>query len=113
MGCPWILRIKLQARLVNNLVFYLPKASCGRHGSPKTSRRDGGGGVNHPAYQVPPALILLPAEGGKIKVYICAIKYHTSFQILYSVVVEEETEAHQPPGPLFASPRLSLLSPSL
>lgn len=69
--------------------------------------------MNHPAYQVPPALILLPAEGGKIKVYTCAIKYHTSFQILYSVVVEEETEAHQPPGPLFASPRLSLLSPSL
>lgn len=53
-----------------------------------------GGMVNHPAYQVPPALILLPVEGGKIKVYFCAIKCHTSFQILYSVVVEEETEAH-------------------
>lgn len=51
--------------------------------------------MNHPAYQVPPALILLPAEGGKIKVYICAIKYHSSFQILYSVVVEEETEARR------------------
>ena len=29
---------------LNNLVFYLPKASCCRHWGPKTSRRDGGGG---------------------------------------------------------------------
>ena len=39
---------------VNNLVFYLPKASCCRHWGPKTSRRDGGGG-SHPASQVLPA----------------------------------------------------------
>lgn len=66
--------------------------------------------MNHPAYQVPPALILLPAEGGKIKVYTCAIKYHTSFQILYSVVVAEETEAHQPP---WASIRQSKVKPTV
>lgn len=66
--------------------------------------------MNHPAYQVPPALILLPAEGGKIKVYICAIKYHTSFQMLYSVVVEEETEAHQTP---WASIRQSKVKPTV
>ena len=39
---------------VNNLVFYLPKASCCRHWGPKTSRSDGGG-VSHPASQVLPA----------------------------------------------------------
>lgn len=44
------------------------------------------------------------------KVYICAIKYHTSFQILYSVVVEEETEAHQPP---WASIRQSKVKPTV
>lgn len=31
LGCHWFLRMKLQAKLVNNLVFYLPKASCCRH----------------------------------------------------------------------------------
>lgn len=80
MGCHWFLRIKLQARLVNNLVFYLPKASCCRHRGPKTSRGMEEGGVSHPAYQVLPAPILLLAGGGKgDKVYICGISISPVF----------------------------------
>ena len=60
---------------VNNLVFYLPKASCCRHWGPKTSRRDGGGGGPSclPSAACP---ILLPTGDGRVdKVYPCIIKH--------------------------------------
>lgn len=54
-----------------------------------------GGGVNHPAYQVLPAPILLLAGGGKgDKAYTCDISISPVFRHYnYSVLVEEETEA--------------------
>ena len=64
---------------VNNLVFYLPKASCCRHWGPKTSRRDGGGGEPSclPGAACP---ILLPAGDGRVdRVDTCTIKYVLSF----------------------------------
>lgn len=41
--------------------------------------------MNHPAYQVPLALILLPAEGGKIKVYfLCHQVSHQFSDTIFS-----------------------------
>jgi len=52
-------------------------------------------GMNHPAYKVPPGLFLFPLGRGKgDKVHICTIKLIPWFQILYSVILEEEIEAH-------------------
>lgn len=65
-GVPPILRMKkLQVRLVNNLVFYLLKASCCRRGGPQTSKTDIGRRGKPLCYQVLPAPTLLSAGGGK------------------------------------------------
>ena len=86
---------------VNNLVFYLPKASCCRHWGPKTSRRDGGGGEPSclPGAACP---TLLPAGDGRVdRGDPCTIKYILNFvcvsRSVVSVSMMSWTVAHQVP----------------
>ena len=83
---------------VNNLVFYLSKASCCRHSSPKTSRRDGRSGPSClPGAACP---ILLPAGDGRVdKVYPCAIKYLFNFvSVSFTRVWFCDPMDYSPPG---------------
>ena len=87
---------------VNNLVFYLPKASCCRRWGPKTSRRDEGWGGEPSCLPAAACPILLPAGDGRVeKVCPCTIKYFScvcvSVAQSYPTLATPWTVAHQAP----------------